>query len=90
MIGIMLTVDKVLWTKCSCPMHRPFQKTALLGFKYGMSVQRLNRMLLGEDGQDVAEYAVLLAVIIALTFGLMRLIGASSSQVFSEIGSKIQ
>ena len=43
-----------------------------------------------EEGQDVAEYAVMLAVILAIALGTIHLIGSSSSNVFSQIGSSIQ
>lgn len=43
-----------------------------------------------ERGQDVAEYAVMLAVILAIAIGTIHLIGSSANNVFSQIGSKIQ
>lgn len=38
---------------------------------------------LGEAGQDVAEYPVLLAVLLVLTMGAVRLIGVTTTDVFS-------
>jgi len=49
----------------------------------------LKRLLIGDEGQDVAEYAVLLAVVLAIVIGVLRLVGGNASNVFSEIGSKI-
>jgi Flp pilus assembly pilin Flp len=46
--------------------------------------------LLGDDGQDVAEYAVMLAVVLAVVVGTIRLIGSSANNVFSSVGSAIQ
>jgi Flp pilus assembly pilin Flp len=43
-----------------------------------------------EQGQDVAEYAVMLAVILVIVVGTVNLIGANSSNVFSQVGSGIQ
>jgi Flp pilus assembly pilin Flp len=43
-----------------------------------------------EDGQDVAEYAVMLAVILAVVVGTIRLIGSGANNVFSSVGSAIQ
>ncbi len=43
-----------------------------------------------EQGQDVAEYAVMLAVILVILVGTIRLIGANASSVFSQVGSTIQ
>jgi len=42
-----------------------------------------------ERGQDVAEYAVMLAVILVIALGTIHLIGSQASNVFSQIGSKI-
>jgi Flp pilus assembly pilin Flp len=43
-----------------------------------------------EQGQDIAEYAVMLAVILVLVIGTIRLIGANSNTVFSHVASSIQ
>ena len=48
------------------------------------------RRLLEDDGQDIAEYAVMLAVILAVVVGTIRLIGANANNVFSAVGSSIQ
>lgn len=42
-----------------------------------------------EEGQDIAEYAVLLAVILVLVVGTVRLIGGSANNVFSSTASSI-
>jgi len=46
--------------------------------------------LLEGDGQDVAEYAVMLAVILAVVVGTIRLIGSNANNVFSAVGSSNQ
>jgi Flp pilus assembly pilin Flp len=43
-----------------------------------------------EQGQDIAEYAVMLAVILVIVVGTVRLIGANSNNVFSQVGSSLQ
>ena len=43
-----------------------------------------------EDGQDIAEYAVMLAVILVLVVGTIRLIGSNANNVFSQSASAIQ
>jgi len=43
-----------------------------------------------EEGQDIAEYAVMLAVILVLVIGTVRLIGSSANTVFSNAASAIQ
>jgi Flp pilus assembly pilin Flp len=42
-----------------------------------------------DDGQDIAEYAVMLAVVLVIVMGTIRLIGTNSSNVFSSVGSSI-
>ncbi|MGC2184155.1 MAG: hypothetical protein WA637_12805 [Terriglobales bacterium] len=43
-----------------------------------------------DQGQDVAEYAVMLAVILVIVVGTIRLIGSNANNVFSSVGSAIQ
>jgi Flp pilus assembly pilin Flp len=42
------------------------------------------------DGQGMAEYAVILAVILVLVFGAIRLVGSSAIRVYSNAASSIQ
>jgi len=42
------------------------------------------------EGQDIAEYAVMLAVILVLVVGTIRLIGSNANNVFSNVASSIQ
>jgi Flp pilus assembly pilin Flp len=44
----------------------------------------------GDEGQDIAEYAVMLAVILVIVVGTIRLIGTNSNTVFSSVASSIQ
>jgi Flp pilus assembly pilin Flp len=43
-----------------------------------------------DEGQDIAEYAVMLAVILVIVVGTIRLIGSNSNTVFSQAASSIQ
>jgi len=43
-----------------------------------------------EEGQDIAEYAVMLAVILVIVIGTIRLIGSNANNVFSQVASTIQ
>jgi len=43
-----------------------------------------------EQGQDIAEYAVMLAVILVIVVGTIRLIGSNANSVFSNVGSSLQ
>jgi Flp pilus assembly pilin Flp len=42
-----------------------------------------------EQGQDIAEYAVMLAVILVIVIGTVRLIGGNANNVFSTVASSI-
>lgn len=43
-----------------------------------------------EAGQDVAEYSVMLAVVLVIVVGTVRLIGSNAGNVFSQVSSAIQ
>jgi Flp pilus assembly pilin Flp len=43
-----------------------------------------------DEGQDIAEYAIMLAVILAVVVGTIQLIGKSANTVFSSVASSIQ
>src|SRR3954463_10191260 len=54
-------------------------------------MSKLIRTLWTEDaGQDIAEYAVMLAVILVLVVGTVRLIGSNSNNAFSRVASSLQ
>ena len=43
-----------------------------------------------QKGQDIAEYAVMLAVILVIVVGTIRLIGSNANNVFSSVASSVQ
>lgn len=43
-----------------------------------------------QQGQDIAEYAVMLAVILVLVVGTVRLVGSNANVIFSSVASSIQ
>jgi len=52
--------------------------------------QFLRKLWSTDEGQDIAEYAVMLAVILVIVVGTIRLIGSNASTVFSNVASSIQ
>ena len=50
----------------------------------------LRNLALGDEGQDIAEYAVMVAVILIIVIGTIRLIGSNSNTVFSNVASSVQ
>jgi Flp pilus assembly pilin Flp len=42
-----------------------------------------------QEGQDIAEYAVMLAVILVIVVGTVRLVGSNANSVFSSVASTV-
>ena len=53
-------------------------------------IKGLRRILVENEGQDIAEYAVMLAVILVLVVGTIRLIGSNANNAFSTVASTLQ
>ena len=49
----------------------------------------LSKLWSNDEGQDIAEYAVMLAVILVIVVGMIRLVGGQANNVFSETASAI-
>ena len=43
-----------------------------------------------DEGQDIAEYAVMLAVILIIVIGTVKLIGTNANSTFSNVASQLQ
>jgi len=56
----------------------------------GLLQKLFHQLWRDEEGQDVAEYAVMLAVILVIVVGTVRLIGTHASSTFSNVASSIQ
>lgn len=52
-------------------------------------MELLRRVWSEDEGQDIAEYAVMLAVILVLVIGTVRLIGGNANNAFSSVASSI-
>jgi Flp pilus assembly pilin Flp len=61
-------------------LHAGFRKTN----------SALRQLWSEESGQDVAEYSVMLAVVLVIVIGTIRLIGSNAGNIFSQVGSTIQ
>ena len=53
-------------------------------------MQNLLNIIWSDEGQDIAEYAVMLAVILVLVVGTVRLIGTNANNAFSAVASSLQ
>ena len=49
----------------------------------------LNRLIRDERGQDIAEYAIMLAVILIIVVGTVKLIGGNANNTFSSVASSL-
>jgi Flp pilus assembly pilin Flp len=49
----------------------------------------IHRIWADEEGQDIAEYAVMLAVILVLVVGTIRLVGSNANNAFSAAASSV-
>jgi Flp pilus assembly pilin Flp len=52
-------------------------------------IKTIRQLWVEETGQDVAEYAVMLAVILVIVIGTVKLIGGNANNVFSQVGSQM-
>jgi Flp pilus assembly pilin Flp len=67
-------------------------KSGEFPLKEGLQMSKANffrTMWSNDEGQDIAEYAVMLAVILVIVVGTIRLIGANANNVFSSVASSI-
>jgi Flp pilus assembly pilin Flp len=48
------------------------------------------RLWIEQKGQDIAEYAVMLALILVVVMGTIRLVGTNTNNVFSSVASSVQ
>jgi Flp pilus assembly pilin Flp len=53
-------------------------------------MKNLPQFFCDEQGQDIAEYAVMLAVILVLVVGTIRLVGTNANNAFSTVASSLQ
>ena len=49
----------------------------------------LQRLWSNQQGQDIAEYGVILAMIVVLVIGTVRLVGSNANNVFSSVSSSV-
>jgi Flp pilus assembly pilin Flp len=81
---------RVPWRDGFClDWEHPVEASSMF-FRRPRTMQHLLRLWREEEGQDIAEYAVMLAVILVIVVGTIRLIGSNANNVFSNVASSIQ
>jgi Flp pilus assembly pilin Flp len=69
----------------------PFpHRSSKTGRRITMLTNLVRTLWCEEQGQDIAEYAVMLAVILVIVVGTVQLIGSSANNVFSSVSSSLQ
>jgi pilus assembly protein Flp/PilA len=53
-------------------------------------INKLRQLRTEDRGQDIAEYAVMLAVILVIVVATVQLVGSNANNVFSNVASSIQ
>ena len=62
-----------------------------MGFLPKKSMINVVRKMWKDDrGQDIAEYAVMLALILVLVIGTVKLVGSNANNAFSSVASSLQ
>jgi Flp pilus assembly pilin Flp len=70
-------------------LHPETMENSLEGGLQMSMANFVRRMWSNDEGQDIAEYAVMLAVILVIVVGTIRLIGGNANNVFSSVASSI-
>jgi len=73
------------------PYVKPKQVSVLRPESTGMrqTISEVQQILQDEAGQDIAEYAVMLAVILLIVIGTVKLIGTNANSTFSNVASNL-
>ncbi len=77
-----------LWhVNCDCPIRESLTVQTLI--RGGAMKELLTRMWRNEDGQDLAEYALLIALIALVVIGAVTLLGTNIQAVFNLIANAL-
>jgi len=90
---IVVLLFVTFWELCKINSH--LKKTLSISARMlqgrASPMRRLLRSLWKQDeGEDIAEYAVMLAVILVLVVGTVRLVGSNANNAFSNVASALQ
>jgi Flp pilus assembly pilin Flp len=69
--------------------NREFYREVVESYR-AVAHEILRKACSDDKGQDIAEYAVMLAVILVIVVGTIRMIGSNSNTVFSQAASSVQ
>ena len=89
-------ISSIYWlhhSRCRCMLRARFAGCTLSEARFELEVTMsalLARFWADDKGQDIAEYAVMLAAILVLVIGTIRLVGSNANNVFSTAASALQ
>jgi Flp pilus assembly pilin Flp len=87
--GVGRTIYAITLEACG-PLFRCGSRS-LPGFVRRWQLNKILQTLWSnQQGQDIAEYAVMLAVILVIVVGTIRLVGSNANKVFSSVASSVQ
>ena len=89
-IAILLVV--IFWELCKINgrLKRSLSSTLGISGEDKPIMPILRKFWADDEGQDIAEYAVMLAVILVVVVGTIRLIGSNANNAFSNVSSSLQ
>ncbi len=67
-----------------------FSKPSNAAIKALLEETLLSSLSRDTEGQDVVEYAIMLAVIVVIVMGVVKMIGSNAGLVFSQVSSAMQ
>ena len=82
------SIDNHDWSRHYCSLVSFWERLQSDGLEDGM-LRICRNLWSDEQGQDIAEYAVMLAVILVLVIGTVRLIGGNANNAFSSVASSL-
>jgi Flp pilus assembly pilin Flp len=85
-------VRSAFWGKSNIPLAawKKEKSAESRSLRSTIQMSTLAQILSDDSGQDIAEYAVMLAVILVLVVGTIRLIGSNANNAFSNAASALQ
>jgi Flp pilus assembly pilin Flp len=89
-IAVLLVA--IFWELCKINGRLKRSLSSISGISGGGQTMTptLRKFWADDEGQDIAEYAVMLAVILVLVVGTIRLVGANANNAFSSVSSSLQ
>jgi Flp pilus assembly pilin Flp len=80
---------------CGAPGSAKFsaprgENRPILGRQEVAVLRDLRALWSGDQGQNIVEYAMMLAVILVVVIGTLRLVGGNANNVFSTVASNVQ